>query len=355
MNADIAHIGLDLGTFKTSAACSNGNREAMYSGVAFPKDAISQSMMDTAFIVGDEVLKQRLSVNAIRPFVRGELKYVDAEQAGLTPEQVSARKEAAQLLIQHVVSRVIPDETDRVYGVIGAPSRANEVSHNIILEAAEEAFDAVMIIPEPFAVAYGMDCLHDTVVVDIGAGTTDICPMYGAFPDDSEQLTLQLGGDYIDEQLLQMIRDKFPDVDVSLNMVRNLKEKHATVQEMAEPLMIALPCGEQIRNVDLADLIQEACCELIGPIVKGIREVIRNFDPEFRHGLLRKVLLAGGGSRIRGLDQRIERDLKTGTTGNVISVYDSVFAGSTGSLKLAMSMPQTHWESIREIDKALVG
>ena len=40
---------------------------------------------------------------------------------------------------------------------------------------------STMIVSEPFAVAYGLDALVHTMVVDVGAGTTDLCILMGRF------------------------------------------------------------------------------------------------------------------------------------------------------------------------------
>ena len=72
-----------------------------------------------------------------------------------------------------------------------------------------------MIVSEPFAVAYGLEALLHTLIIDIGAGTTDFCVMNGRLPTEEEQRTLPQAGDWIDEQLMRLMRDRYPQASVS--------------------------------------------------------------------------------------------------------------------------------------------
>ena len=45
MDQGINYIGVDFGTFKTSAACSNGRREMLPTAVGWPKDHVARSML----------------------------------------------------------------------------------------------------------------------------------------------------------------------------------------------------------------------------------------------------------------------------------------------------------------------
>ena len=45
--------------------------------------------------------------------------------------------------------------------------------------------------------------LH-AMIIDIGAGTTDLCIMQGRYPADEDQRTLPDAGDAIDEQLAKV-------------------------------------------------------------------------------------------------------------------------------------------------------
>lgn len=346
MSEPITYIGMDLGTFKTSVASANGRREVIPSAVGWPKDHVARGMLGRDVIFGEEVWKQRLALDVCRPFRKGALKYIDQSDAGITAEELEKCRKAAKLLVKHAVNCTSPAPGTPIYGVIGAPSRATIMNKQVIMEAAKDTFDAVMVVAEPFTIAYGMNRLTNTVVIDIGAGTIDICPMYGTYPKDEDQITLPLGGDAVDECFHQMLKEAHPDAQLSLNMAREIKEKFGFVHDVEEQCTVTLPVLGQPTQIDVAEPLKAACQSIVPSIVDAVCELISKFDPEFQQALLGNVLLGGGGSQLKGLDRLIEEALKPYGGANVTKVYDSVFAGATGALKMAMSMPADYWQQL---------
>lgn len=349
MDKDILYLGMDLGTFKTSVAASNGRRETMLTAVGWPKDHVARAMLGRDIIFGNEILQQRLALEVVRPFARGALKYVAHGQAGVANQDLGRHKEAARMLVKHAASLVRPPKGAPLYGVIGAPSRATIENKQVLIEAVQGVFDAAVIVAEPFSVAYGMGRLNHTLVVDIGAGTIDICPIYGTYPNEKDQVTLPNGGDAVDEEVYKRIKQLYPQVQLSLNMAREIKEKHGFVHDVNESAKVILPVDGKPNVFDVTEPLKEACRSIVQPIVEGLREVISKFDPEFQRPMLDNIVLAGGGSQIRGLDRLVEEALGPYGGGNVTKVYDSVFAGAAGSLKLALNMPAEEWKRLERL------
>lgn len=351
MDAGVVYVGMDLGTYKTSVASSKGMREVVYSAVGRPRDHVARTLLGRDIVFGKDILDHPMALDIIRPFEKGVLKYVDRKEAGLTEEAAAAHKEAARLLVEHAVSLVRPPKGLPIYGVIGAPSRASVVNKKLISEAAKNAFDAVIIVSEPFTIAYGMNRLSDTLVVDIGAGTTDICPIYGTYPKEEEQVTVPYGGDFIDEAFVRKMHEKYPEAQLTRTMAREIKEKYGFVHEVNERATVTLPVQGVLKTFDVTEPLKAACRELVPGIVKGLQAMIARFDPQYQQRLLQNIVLGGGGSQLRGLDRVIEEALKEYGGGKVTRVGDAVYAGAVGALKLAMGMPADCWTKLCETSK----
>jgi rod shape-determining protein MreB len=347
MDVKAIYVGMDLGTFKTSVASSSGVRDVIHTAVGWPKDAVARTMLGRDVVFGKDLIEHRLALNVVRPFEKGVLKYNSPDAVGVTADQVAVHKQAARLVVEHAVSLTRPPKGVPIYGVIGAPSRASVLNKRILLEAAQSAFDGVMIVSEPFTIAYGMNRLSDTLVVDVGAGTIDVCPVYGTFPREEEQVTVPRGGDVIDEQFHLALKKKYPQAQVTLNMAREMKEKYGFVHDVNETAVVTLPVGGKPQQFDVTEPLKAACRAIVPPIIDGVREVVSRFDPEFQQRLLQNIILGGGGSQLKGLDRMLEDALRDFGGAKVKRVYDAVFAGAVGALKLAMNMPAENYHQIK--------
>ena len=98
----------------------------------------------------------------------------------------------------------------------------------------------------------------------------------------------------------------------------------------------------------MTDQLRSACQGIVGPIVEGLSQLISTFDPEFQERLKERVLLAGGGSQIRGLDTAIEHEMhKRLGSGKVLRIEEPVYGGANGALKIAHDMPADYWEKLK--------
>jgi len=328
-------IGVDLGTSRTAVMSNQGYKMITRSIVGYPKDIIGIKLLGKAQVFGDEALKNRSALTLYHPLEDGVIR--DASERDYT---------AALELLKYVVHEAKQGVDIPVAGIIGVPSRASIMNKELLLQIAKEVMATALVVSEPFMVAYHLNKLSDAIIVDIGAGTVDICGVKGSVPGQKDQITTLKGGDYIDERLESAIQQKFYDVQITRNLVRVIKEKHAFVGEPTEPIKITLRSDGKPAEYDITREIRSVCESIIPDIVENIITIMKGYDPENQVDVLQNIYLAGGGSNIRGIASMVEKMLGDYGLVKVTCVADPDFAGCSGALKLAMDLPAEHWDKI---------
>ncbi len=336
-NNTTLYVGIDLGTCRASVSASNGVRELVPTYVGYPKDNISEELLGSEPLFGETALKHRLSVELIRPLAHG---IIPTNSKNGSNKYLTAAKQ----LTRHLLEKARPEPGQPVYGVIGAPARASIASKRILVDAARGVLDAVMVVSEPFAVAYGPGVLDQALVVDIGAGTVDLCRLQGTLPNGQDQITLDEAGDYVDNKLSKLIHKKYPKAQFTINMIRKLKESYGFVSESSDRVIANFPVKGRPQDFDVTEELRKACKSIVPGIVDSIVELIATCDPEFQETIRSNVILAGGGSQMIGLPKLIEEAMAELGGGRVTRVDEPLFAGSNGALKMAQRMPRHFWE-----------
>lgn len=341
------YVGIDLGTSRTAIAASNGIRSVIPSVVGWPKDSIARKLLKTSVLVGEDALANRLCLDLCYPLEHGVIRGSGGSQkAEDKAEEMEKSLAAAREILMHLVKEVKPESGQMIYGVIGAPAQASVQNKKALIKAAEGILDAVIVVSEPFSVAYGLDRLQDALVVDIGAGTTDLCRMYGAFPSEEDQLTLKAGGDSIDQMLYNLLVERKTAAQFNQNMVRKAKEQFGFVDEAQKEIKVAFPVDGVPEEIDITDEMRAACTSIVPEILESIQQMLRTFDPEFQHRIRQNIVLAGGGSQLEGLEEVIESGLLRLGGGKVTRVEEPVYAGAGGALKLAHDLPTETWKPL---------
>lgn len=328
-------IGIDLGTSRSVIAASNGEKKWVESYVGWPKDFIAKKILGKPIMFGADALNNRLSLDLYRPLEHGVIK-----------EGTARDEEAVKELIHHMIQLVDPEGAQKVQAVVGVPAESFKANKLAIKRAVSEYVDSLMVTSEPFAIAYGFGALNNAMVIDIGAGTTDFCIMHGTVPTDDDQRTLLTAGDFIDNQLHNYLKERYPNADFNINMVRRFKEQHSFVGDPAGVVEVEIPVGGRPTKHDITDEVKRACESILSGIVETTIELIARFDPEYQEQIRNNIIIAGGGSQIKGLQRYLERVLKEFGNCKVRVIDDPLYAGAEGALALANDMPKEYWEQV---------
>jgi len=200
--------------------------------------------------------------------------------------------------------------------VIGIPSGVTEVEKKAVEEAARNAgAREVMLIDEPMAAALGarlpvQEALGN-MVVDIGGGTTEVAVI--SLGGIVAVRSLRVAGEKLNDDIIQMAREEYnlligartaEDVKIAVASAVDLNEKLETTMR-GRDLVTGLPKEIAVSSKE----VKKAIAKSVKTLVEVIREIVEQTPPELLGDIMKRgIVLAGGGSLLRGIDEVINRE-----------------------------------------------
>ena len=222
------------------------------------------------------------------------------------------------------------------------PSGTNEIEKKAIEEATYQAgAREVFLADEPIAAAIGagVDVTKPfgNLIVDIGAGTTDIAviSMAGVVVSSS----IKVAGDNFNQAIMGYVR-KAHNLFIGEDAAERIKIKIGTAIEEASPRTMEVKGRNVItglpKTVTLtSEEVRMALREATGQIVEAVHGVLEKTPPELAADIVdRGIVLTGGGALLHGIDNLIEQ--KTGV--NTLTVQDAIMVVAAGTGKYAEIM-----------------
>ncbi len=222
--------------------------------------------------------------------------------------------------------------------VVAIPSGITEVEKRAVKDSAEHAgAREVYLIEEPMAAAIGVGLpVQDAagnMIVDIGGGTSEVAIISLAGIVFSR--SVRVGGDELDEAIIQYLKRTYnlligprtaEMIKINIGSAYPL-EQELTMEVKGRDLVAGLPKTMTISSEE----IREAMAEPVSTIVEAVRISLERCPPELSADLVdRGMILAGGGSLLRGLDKLLAEE-----TGLPVQVADdpiSAVALGTGKV-----------------------
>lgn len=222
------------------------------------------------------------------------------------------------------------------------PSGTTEIEKKAIEEATYQAgAREVFLADEPIAAAIGagVDVTKPfgNLIVDIGAGTTDIAviSMAGVVVSSS----IKVAGDNFNQAIMGYVR-KAHNLFIGEDAAERIKIKIGTAIEEASPRTTEVKGRNVItglpKTVTLtSEEVRMALREATGQIVEAVHGVLEKTPPELAADIVdRGIVLTGGGALLHGIDNLIEQ--KTGV--NTLTVQDAIMVVAAGTGKYAEIM-----------------
>ncbi|MBP7854849.1 rod shape-determining protein [Candidatus Babeliales bacterium] len=251
------------------------------------------------------------------------------EMLGKTPESITACRpmrdgviadfELTESMLRYFIRKVHNNRTTLVAPrmIIAVPSGITQVERRAVIDSAKQAGarDKPMTIMEPMAAAIGAGLPihepHCSMIVDIGGGTTEVAVI--ALSGVVFCRSIRIGGDEMDRAIVSYVKRKY-NLLIGERTAEQIKMQIGTVMLDAESKSLEVKGRDLVtgvpKTITLTDAeVNEALLETISNIVDVVRVALENTPPELASDLVdRGIVMAGGGSLLRGLDRLIAKD-----------------------------------------------
>ena len=215
-------------------------------------------------------------------------------------------------MLQGFINKINFSRMARPRMVICVPSGVTEVERRAVKDSGERAnAREVYLIEEPVAAAIGigLDISQPigNIIVDIGGGTTEIAgiSLNGVVTKE----TIRIAGDEMDESILQWFRNEHK-LEIGLGMSESIKKSVGSAMQMStktisvrgRDLVSGIPKTIEVSS----DEIRQALKDPVNAIVEAVKRCLEQTPPELAADILeRGIIVAGGGSLLKGIDQII--------------------------------------------------
>jgi rod shape-determining protein MreB len=349
-------VGLDWGTNTSCLMAAQGNsaestvslKQQIPTVVGYAADTVLQRVLpgDAKILFGQEALAHKLYLSLVRPLRGGVIHDLPA----------------ARHFAQHLRDRLKAGDRE-VRAVIGMPASSDLAARENARKAVQGVFDKVIFVPEPFLAALGyrdearlnegkyQDPVANSLYIDIGAGSTDVCLVQGHYPTVDDQMSEPFAGDAVDQIILDGILAAYPDCGLTAARVRDIKEQHSYVlaKDGATPAIATVMVGGKQRKLDVTDQVGAGCEALLQKVFELTRDLIARADAESASELLQNIIVTGGGSLIKGFGVALQTKLlEEGFENPRVRVLGENYKDyvARGALKAARQAKDRHWQNL---------
>jgi rod shape-determining protein MreB len=274
--------------------------------VSEPSVVAVDSSSGAVHAVGDDAKRMigrtPATISAIRPLRHG----------------VIADFDVTEQMLRHFIRRVHHSRLAHPRVVMCAPSGITDVEKRAIVEASLSAgARRVSLIEEPIAAAIGAGIAIEepigNMVVDVGGGTSEVAviSLGGIVVFES----VRTGGYDLDEALISHVKDKH-GITIGQQTAERIKfeigsawplDDDLTAEVKGRDLLSGLPKTITLTSAEA----RHAAEEPLRHIIDTIKETLERTPPELAADVAQRgIMLAGGGSLLKGFVTRVGEETK---------------------------------------------
>ena len=295
-------IGIDLGTSNTVVADKRGHIIIDEPSVV-AVDVKSKRVLATGSDAKNMIGRTPGSIVSVRPIRDGVIADFDMTSDMLHDFMFRSSKRSIFTKTKVVIS---------------VPSDVTEVERRAVEDAVRSAgAQDVEIIESPMAAALGAGLpvfeATGSMIIDIGGGTCDIAVL--SLGGIASGKSIKVGGEAFDEAIVNYLKREHnlligertaEDIKIKIGSAAEY-DGEAAMEIRGRNLTDGLPASVEITSSDVREVLKEN----VDAIIAAVKETLEVTLPELSADIIdRGIYLTGGASKLRGLAEVIEKEVK---------------------------------------------
>lgn len=337
-------VGLDFGASRTRVLAVVPGMAEFYLRRSLPTTVARLLSEDGKTIspylhFGDEAVGKGARFETIHPWQSGDI----------------ADPAMARELARHVRDQMRRSEAVACRAVVAEPLTLSVEGRHHFQQALRGLFEQVIFLPRPYLAALGLQQqlradpqpgtpATPAVVVDLGAGSTELCRMTGKYPRPAELAGVGFGGDHVVALVREGLKQEYPAFQPGTELVRGWVENFGFVGEPGSSIVVNVPVDGAERQIVLTQSLRRGCEAWLAHVQQLIAAQLAT-DPA-NNGQPVNIYLTGGGSRLHRLAHVLtERLGRAGFSGLNVSVVEEpeLSLAALGALHAARQVRADQW------------
>ncbi|MGN6170329.1 MAG: rod shape-determining protein, partial [Solirubrobacteraceae bacterium] len=219
-------------------------------------------------------------------------------------------------MLRHFIQKVHQSRWAHPRVVVCVPSGVTGVEKRAVEEACLSAgARQAYLIEEPMAAAIGAGLPvgepTGSMVVDVGGGTSEVAviSLGGIVVSQS----IRVGGDELDEAITNYVKREYKLL-IGQQTAEEVKLEIGSAFSMPEEVQAEIRGRDMVSGLPktvvlTSEEIRGALEEPVSQIVDAVKETLDRTPPELASDIMdRGIMLAGGGSLLQGMDERLRAE-----------------------------------------------
>jgi rod shape-determining protein MreB len=245
---------------------------------------------------------------------------------GRTPGNISAIRplkdgviadfDVTEQMLKHFIRKVHQNRWAHPRVVVCVPSGVTGVEKRAVVEATYSAgAREAQLIEEPMAAAIGAGLPvgepTGSMIVDIGGGTSEVAVI--SLGGIVVAQSIRVGGDELDEAIINYVKREYKlmignqtaeEVKLEIGSAYPLREE-VQAEIRGRDMISGLPKTVVLSSEDVRTALEEPMQQ----IIDAVKSTLDKTPPELASDIMdRGIMLAGGGSLLQGLDERLRQE-----------------------------------------------